>query len=149
MTEQQLTERFFEDYALDEAGGGRARTIDQSDITTFAGLTMDFHPAHVNRAFAEERFGGRLAHGALTFGVVVGLTVEYNPRAVAYGYDRIRFPTAVFAGDTVTATSVVIELAEHRNPRIGLVTKRYTGVNQRGETVLACRHVLAVDRRDT
>ncbi|AXK37843.1 protein dehydratase [Streptomyces armeniacus] len=142
-----LTERFYEDYALGETGGGGSRTLDQSDINAFAGLTMDFHPAHVNREFAEERFGGRLAHGVLTFGLVVGLTVEYNPRAVAYGYERIRFPGPVLAGDTVTATSVVTDLKEHRRPGIGLVTKEYTGVNQRGETVLSCLHILAVDRR--
>ena len=143
----RLVERFYEDYALDERGGGGSRTLDQSDINTFAGLTMDFHPAHVDRAFAEERFGGRLVHGVLTFGLVVGLTVEYNPRAVAYGYERIRFPRPVLAGDTITATSVVTDLSEHRRPGIGLVTKEYTGVNQHGDTVLACRHILAVDRR--
>ncbi|WNI34504.1 MaoC family dehydratase [Streptomyces sp. ITFR-6] len=143
----RLTERFWEDYALGEQGGGGSRTLDQSDVNTFAGLTQDFHPAHMDRAFAEERFGGRLVHGALTFGLVVGLTVEYNPRAVAYGYERIRFPKPVMAGDTVTATSVVVDIAEHRSPKIGLVTKEYTGVNQRGETVLFCRHILAVDRR--
>ncbi|OEU95999.1 MaoC family dehydratase [Streptomyces oceani] len=142
------TERFFEDYALGETGGGRSRTVDQSDVNTFAGLTMDFHPAHVDREFAQERFGGRLVHGVLTFGLVVGLTVEYNPRAVAYGYERVRFPGPVMAGDTITATSVVTELTEHRRPGIGLVTKRYTGVNQRAETVLSCLHILAVDRRD-
>ncbi|MET7640935.1 MaoC family dehydratase [Streptomyces sp. NPDC005438] len=143
----RLVERYFEDYVLDETGGGGSRTLDQSDVNTFAGLTMDFHPAHVNRAFAEERFGGRLVHGVLTFGLVVGLTVEYNPLAVAYGYERVRFPRPVRAGDTVTATSLVVDLAEHRRPGIGLVTKQYTGVNQDGETVLSCRHVLAVDRR--
>ncbi|KDQ71328.1 MaoC family dehydratase [Streptomyces halstedii] len=143
----RLVERFFEDYTVGEAQEGGSRTLDQSDISTFAGLTMDFHPAHMNRAFAEERFGGRLVHGVLTFGLVVGLTVEYNPRAVAYGYERIRFPRPVLAGDTVSASSVVTELREHRRPGIGLVTKQYTGTNQDGETVLSCLHILAVDRR--
>lgn len=140
-------ERPFEEYEIGERAGGRTKTIDQSDISQFAGLTMDFHPAHVDRQFAEERFGGRLAHGVLTFGVVVGLTVEYNLLAVAYGYDRLRFPTPVFAGDTITAHSEVVELADHKNPAIGLVTKKYTGTNQRGNVVLACQHILAVQRR--
>lgn len=143
----RLVERWFEDYAVGEAQEGGSRTLDQGDISAFAGLTMDFHPAHMNRAFAEERYGGRLVHGVLTFGLVVGLTVEYNPRAVAYGYERIRFPRPVRAGDTVSAHSVVTELREHRRPGIGLVTKQYTGTNQNGETVLSCLHILAVDRR--
>ncbi|MFB7918375.1 MaoC family dehydratase [Streptomyces sp. NPDC056061] len=143
----RLVERYFEDYTVGETQEGGSRTLDQGDISTFAGLTMDFHPAHMDRAFAEERFGGRLVHGVLTFGLVVGLTVEYNPRAVAYGYERIRFPRPVLAGDTVSAHAVVTELRDHRRPGIGLVTKQYTGTNQNGETVLSCLHILAVDRR--
>ncbi|MFF9352661.1 MaoC family dehydratase [Streptomyces sp. NPDC014734] len=143
----RLVERYFEDYTVGETQEGGSRTLDQGDISAFAGLTMDFHPAHMDRAFAEERFGGRLVHGVLTFGLVVGLTVEYNPRAVAYGYERIRFPRPVLAGDTVSAHGVVTELRDHRRPGIGLVTKQYTGTNQNGETVLSCLHILAVDRR--
>ena len=61
----------------------------------------------------------------------------------------MRFPKPVLAGDTVAAHSEVVELQPHRRPDIGLVTKRYTGVNQRGETVFSCLHTLAVDRRPT
>lgn len=143
-----LFDRYFEEYAVGEQGPPAGTVIAAEDIATFAGLTGDRHPAHTDADFATPRFGGVIAHGVLTFGVVVGLTVEYNRRAVAYGYDRIRFPHPVVAGDRVTATSEVVELRDHRNPRIGLVTKRYTGVNQDGATVLVCQHILAVDRRD-
>ncbi|MDF2444000.1 MAG: hypothetical protein JWR01_2203 [Subtercola sp.] len=137
----------FEEYAVGETQDARSRVITGDDITVFADLSGDQHPAHTDEAFATERFGGRLAHGVLTFAVVVGLTVEYNELSVAYGYDRIRFPRPVLAGDTVTASAEVIGVREHRNPAIGLVTKAYTAVNQRGETVLVCEHVLAVQKR--
>ncbi|WP_280425832.1 MaoC family dehydratase [Nocardia carnea] len=146
MTTPQFEDRYFEEYTIGETGTGGTRVIAAADIARFADLTGDHHPAHTDPGFAEPRFGNVIAHGVLTFGVVVGLTVEYNGRAVAYGYDRIRFPRPVLPGDTVRATSEVVDLAEHRNPRIGLVTKQYTGVNQRGDTVLVCKHVLAVDR---
>ena len=139
-------DRYFEDYAIGETGAGRSRVIDAADIARFADLTGDHHPAHTDPGYAAPKFGSVIAHGVLTFGVVVGLTVEYNGRAVAYGYDRIRFPRPVLPGDTVRATSEVIDLADHRNPGIGLVTKQYTAVNQNGDTVLVCKHVLAVDR---
>lgn len=143
-----LVDRFFDDYVVGEVGEGGTATITAEDVAAFAEMTHDHHPAHTDEEFAGERFGGIIAHGVLTFGVVVGLTVEYNRRAVAYGYDRIRFPGTVKAGDVITATSEVVEIAEHhRNPAIGLVTKQYTGTNQEGRTVVACRHVLAVDRR--
>ncbi|WP_068036373.1 MaoC family dehydratase [Nocardia speluncae] len=146
MTIPHFEDRYFEEYTLGETGTGGSRVIAAADIARFADLTGDHHPAHTDPGFAEPRFGSVIAHGVLTFGVVVGLTVEYNGRAVAYGYDRIRFPRPVLPGDTVRATSEVVDLAEHRNPRIGLVTKQYTGVDQRGDTVLVCKHVLAVDR---
>ncbi len=143
----QNIEKYFEDYALHERDIERRRTIDQSDINQFAGLTLDFHPAHVDRVYADERYGGRLAHGMLTFSLVTGLNVEYNMLAISYGYEKVRFPKPVFAGDTVTAQTEVIGLEPHRKPTIGLVTKKYTGVNQRGEVVFSCLHTLAVDRR--
>lgn len=141
-------ERFFEDYELGEREPERRRTIDQSDISQFAGLTQDFHPAHVDRVYADPRYGGRLVHGMLTFSLVTGLNVEYNLRAISYGYDKVRFPNAVRAGDTVVASAEVVTLAPHRKPNIGLVTKQYTGKNQDGQVVFSCLHTLAVDRRE-
>ncbi len=143
-----LSERYFEDYEAGEADEERRKTIDQADVNTFAGLTMDFHPAHIDRTFADERYGGRLVHGVLTFAVVTGLCVEYNLRAISYGYERLRFPNPVYAGDTIIAGATVVDVAEHRKPDIGLVTKEYTARNQDGAVVMSCRHVLAVDRRE-
>jgi acyl dehydratase len=142
-------ERFFEEYEVGETDPERSKTIDQADINLFAGLTLDFHPAHTDQTFAEERYGGRLVHGVLTFALVTGLCVEYNLKAISYGYERLRFPKPVYAGDTVRATATVVAVEPHRkNPGIGLVTKEYTGRNQDGAVVMACRHILAVDRRE-
>jgi len=140
-------ERYFEDYAVGETTSTPRKTIDQADISAFAGLTWDFHPAHTDEVFAAERYEGRIAHGMLTFSVVTGLTVEYNLLAISYGYERVRFPGVVRPGDTVGATAEVVELRDHRKPDIGLVVKAYTGTNQAGDVVFACQHLLAVDRR--
>ncbi|GAA1942578.1 MaoC family dehydratase [Nocardioides hwasunensis] len=145
---QRFADRWFDEYAVGQAEPGGSAVVGADDIADFARISHDDHPAHTDPGFAEPRFGGLLAHGVLTFSVVVGLTMEPNRRAVAYGYDRIRFPGPVLAGDTITATSEVVEVAAHpRNPAIGLVTKAYTGTNQDGRTVVVCRHVLAVDVR--
>lgn len=141
-----VEDRVFSDYELGERYQGMARTIDQSDINTFAGLTLDLHPAHLDHEFAAPRYGGRLAHGMLTFALVTGLTVEYNLRAISYGYDKVRFPGPVLAGDTVRAAAEVVDLADAKAPTHGLVTKQYTGtVGDR--VVFVCRHILAVERR--
>jgi acyl dehydratase len=143
----QTVERFFEDYEIGERDVERRRTIDQADINLFAGLTLDFHPAHIDRTFADARYGGRLVHGVLTFALVTGLNVEYNMRAISYGYEKMRFPGPLRAGDTLVARAEVVDLKPHRKPEIGLVTKQYTGLNQDGATVFSCLHILAVDRR--
>ncbi|MCO4319164.1 MaoC family dehydratase N-terminal domain-containing protein [Phyllobacterium sp. 21LDTY02-6] len=143
----QTIERYFEDYTIGERDIERRRTVDQADTTMFAGLTLDFHPAHIDESFAAPRYGGRLVHGMLTFSIVTGLCVEYNMKAISYGYEKVRFPAPVRAGDTIVAWSEVMELTPHRKPEIGLVTKKYTGQNQDGVTVFSCLHILAIDRK--
>ncbi len=140
-------DRYFEDYVLGERDEERRRTVDQCDTTLFAGLTLDYHPAHIDESFAKPRYGGRLVHGMLTFSIITGLNVEYNMKGISYGYEKVRFPAPVRAGDTLVARSEVVDLKPHRKPEIGLVTKQYTGLNQDGVTVFSCLHILAVDRR--
>lgn len=141
-----IEQRFFDDYVLGERFRSMGRTLDQGDISLFAGITQDFHPAHVDAAFADEAYGGRIAHGMLTFAVVTGLTVEYNLAAISYGYDKVRFPAPVRAGQTVVATSEVIELRDARSPDHGLVAKQYEGRLNDGTVVFVAKHTLAVRR---
>jgi len=144
----KVEERLFGEYVVGERYLSPGRTIDQADITVFAGLTQDFHPAHVDAAFAEAAYGARIAHGMLTFSIVTGLTVEYNLAAISYGYDRVRFPAPVTAGQTVVASAEVVELRDAKDPRFGLVVKQYEG--KVGDAVVfVCRHTLAVRREAT
>lgn len=140
-------ERYFEEYVVGEKVRGLSRTIEQSDVNAFAGLTMDMHPAHIDEVFAAHAFGKRLAHGMLTFSLVTGLTCEYNLRAFSYGYDKARFLRPVYAGDTVTGIAEVIALEPRPAKPHGLVRKRYDGLNQAGELVFSCVHVLAVEQK--
>jgi len=140
------SERYFDSYQLGERFLSVGRTLDQGDITVFAGLTMDFHPAHVDAAFADATYGGRIVHGMLTFAVVTGLTVEYNLAAISYGYDRVRFPNSVMAGETLKATSEVVDLRDAKNAEYGLVVKHYEGRTAKGAVAFVCDHTLAVRR---
>jgi acyl dehydratase len=83
------------------------------------------------------------------FSIAVGLTAgAINPRAMSYGYDRLRFVKPVFIGDTI---HVVVSVKEKRDdpkrPAHGIVVESCHALNQRGETVLACEHLLLVERR--
>src|SRR5919112_1043589 len=87
-----------------------AKTIGESDIYLFAGITGDFSPNHVNAEYMKKTpYGGIIAHGAL----VVGLMSTCSTRvldhatssrlAVSYGYDRIRFVKPVCVGVRLVA----------------------------------------------
>ena len=69
-----LHTKSFEDFTPGESFVSPGRTIEAADINLFAGLTGDFYPLHVDEVVAKEtRFGGRIAHGPLTFSIAVGL----------------------------------------------------------------------------
>ena len=89
------------------------KTISESDVYLYAGITGDFSPNHVNQTYMERSaWGRRMAHGALLVGFVSTASTmaiadtrdgaEETP--VAVGMDRVRFLEPVFIGDTVTVS---------------------------------------------
>ncbi|MDR7484500.1 MAG: MaoC family dehydratase [Armatimonadota bacterium] len=120
-----------------------AKTITEEDIQTFARLTGDFNPLHTDEAFARRtRFGGRIAHGMLTAGLisaVLGMRLP-GPGGI-YVSQSLRFRRPVRAGDHLTATAEVVAFDAGRRR----VTLRTTCTNQRGEVVLDGEAVLLVE----
>lgn len=119
------------------APGERAtfsKTITEADITGFAGLTGDFNPLHVDDEFARQsRFGGRIAHGMLTAGLisaVLGMRLP-GPGGI-YVSQTLSFKRPVHVGDTVTAVAEVLRFHSGRR----LLTLRTTCHNQRQEIVV-------------
>ncbi|MDQ0471857.1 MaoC/PaaZ C-terminal domain-containing protein [Labrys wisconsinensis] len=142
--------RYFEDYVLGEERRSHGRTITETDFVVHAGHTGDFFPHHMDAEHMKASpFGQRIAHGTMTFAIGIGLTAsEINPLAFTYGYDRLRFPRPVFIGDTIHTVLTVSALEpDPRRPDKGRVVESCRVVNQRGETVLACDHVLLAERR--
>lgn len=143
-------EQFFEDYALGATRRTTGRTITEADIVLHAGQTGDFFPHHMDAAWcATQDFGQRIAHGTLVFSVGIGLTATViNPRAMSYGYDRLRFVKPVFIGDTLYAQVAIADKRAHpKRAGHGIVVEAVTITNQRQETVLACEHLHIVERR--
>lgn len=130
---------YFDAINVGDRHTSRARTITETDIVTFAMLSGDWHPAHTDVTYAESDpvFGGRVAHGALVLSVALGL-VTFRPDAMKafYGIDRLRFVTPTRIGDTLHVETEVVGLSP-RDAGSGIVTSRFTVLNQRGETVLA------------
>ena len=143
------TERYFEEIQEGETFSVEGtRTITEADVVNFAGLSSDFHPLHMSTTAAEESdFDGRIAHGNLVFSVAEAMVADMNPRSFSYGYDGLRFVNPVLIGDTLTVHREVAE-TEGYNDSLGRVVYEYEVENQDGETVLACRHITLVERRE-
>src|SRR5574337_490943 len=104
------------------------------DILTFAAVTGDLNPAHVDEAFAQESiFGGKVAHGLLTASLISAVlgTVLPGPGAIYLSQD-LKFRKPVRIGDTITATVEVTELIPEKN----LVRLKTICSNQRDQVVL-------------
>jgi acyl dehydratase len=74
---------------------------------------------------------------------------DINPRAMSYGYDRLRFIRPVFIGDTIRVTASIADKRDHpKRMDSGIVAEKIEVVNQRDETVLVCEHLYLVQRRN-
>ena len=145
------TELFFEDYVEETARETTGRTITEADVVLHAGQTGDFYPHHMDAEWcAMQPFKQRIAHGTLIFSIGVGMTAgAINPRAMSYGYDRLRFIRPVFLNDTIRSSVTIKEKREDPKRKAhGIVVEALEIRNQKGETVLVADHLLLVERRD-
>jgi acyl dehydratase len=145
-----IAEQYFEDYVIGFSRRSLGRTITEADVVIHAGQTGDFFPHHMDAEWcATQDFQRRMAHGTLIFSVGVGMTANaINPRAMSYGYDRLRFIRPVFIGDTITVKATIREKRDHpKRPESGIVAEAVEIANQRGEIVLACEHLYLVERK--
>ena len=111
-----------------------AKTVTETDIYLYAGITGDFNPAHVNEAYAKNTFfKTRIAHGMLTAGFISAILASQLPGpGTIYLKQGLSFLAPVHIGDTITGRVEVIELITEKN-RIRLKT---SCTNQDGVVVL-------------
>lgn len=111
-----------------------AKTVSESDIYLYAGITGDFNPAHINEDYAKNTFfKTRIAHGMLSAGFISTVIGNELPGTGSiYVKQDLRFLAPVRIGDTITALVEVIEIMDGKN-RVRLKT---VCVNQEGTQVL-------------
>lgn len=110
------------------------KTVSEHDVYTYAGVSGDFNPAHVNEVEAQKgMFGKRIAHGMLSAGFIsTVLGTQLPGPGTIYMGQELRFTKPVFFGDTITATVTVAELIPEKNRAI-LDT---VCTNQNGDVVI-------------
>lgn len=123
------------------------KTIGESDVYLFAGITGDLAPNHIDEEYIKRsRYGRRMAHGALLVGFMSTASTKAvessrsNAREtpVSLGYDRIRFVGPVFLGDTITVDYIVCAVDTERRRS----TAEIKVTNQDGEIVAVAEHIL-------
>lgn len=126
------------------------RTVAETDVLAFSGLTGDFNPLHVDEEFARTSpFGTRVPHGPLIHDMYLGLLDRLglvSGTALAFLELRWKFLAPVLVGDTIHARVVVQAKRELSKPDRGIVTFAVTLFNQRGEAVQEGEHVLLLAR---
>ena len=111
-----------------------SKTVSESDIYQFAGVTGDFNPAHINEAYAKKTyFKTRIAHGMLSAGFIsTTIATKLPGTGSIYIKQNLSFLAPVRIGDTITARVELVEIIEGKN-RVRLKT---VCVNQEGTQVL-------------
>ena len=127
-----------------------AKTVGETDVTLFAGITGDFSDTHINDQYMKERsnLGGRIVHGALLVGYMsTASTISIahvihqeglTDFPVSAGYDKLRFLKPVMLGDTVTVTYTVANVDREK----GRSTAKVEAFNQKNELVAVAEHVM-------
>ena len=112
-----------------------SKTVTETDIVMYAGLSGDFNSAHIDAESAKHgMFGQRIAHGMLSAGFISNALGNNLPGPGGiYLSQELRFLKPVFIGDTVTATVTAVERIEEKN-RLKMET---IVTNQRGEQVIS------------
>lgn len=122
-----------------------SKTISETDVYLYAGITGDFNPAHVNEAYAQTTtFKTRIAHGMLTAGFISNLlgTRLPGPGSI-YLSQNLKFLAPVTIGDTITATVEVVDIIKEAK-RVRLKT---TCANQEGTIVVDGEALISPPRK--
>ena len=119
------------------------KTVSESDVYLFAGITGDLDPNHVDEEFCRgTSLGHRVAHGALIVGYMSAassrILEDFDRPMVSAGYDRIRFLKPVYLGDTIRVDYVITSLDAKRERIVANVEVK----NQRGELVCVADHIM-------
>ena len=141
---------YFDEVEVGQEWVSPGRTITETDIVNFAGLSGDFNPIHVDHEFAKSTpFRRPIAHGLLGFAIGSGLIVVC-PLMRTLAFLEIRewhFRNPVFIGDTIRVRSTVMEKEARSRGRRGTITWKREILNQEGKLVQEGISVTLVEGR--
>ena len=133
-------EGYYEDLNVGDEFVSPARTITETDIVAFAGISGDYNPLHTDAERAKTTiFGARIAHGLLGVAIASGLASRikelHDDKYVAFLGLKWEFRKPVFIGDTLRLVENVAQKRETKRPDAGLVVFTMALVNQHDDRV--------------
>jgi 3-hydroxybutyryl-CoA dehydratase len=119
------------------------KTVSESDVYLFAGITGDMDPNHVDEEYCRKTsLGHRVAHGTLILGYTSAASTrilqDFDRPMVSVGYDRIRFLKPVYFGDTITIDYEIASVEREKERTIAKIEVK----NQRDELVAVATHIM-------
>lgn len=151
----QIPSLYFEDLYVGMRFLSAGRTVTETDIVAFAGLSGDYNQLHVDAQFAEKTVhGARIAHGLLVLSILSGLSTRV-PLMQAIGENIVglaglecKWKRATKIGDTLHVRLSVTDLRSTSKGDKGAVILNREAINQHGEVVLESIWTLLVRCRD-
>ncbi len=144
--------RFFEDFEVGDIYRSRlGRTVYESDNVLFTLMSNNTNQIHFNADYAKKTgFDAPLMNSIVTLAVVAGLGVaDISENGFALGWDEIKLPNPVYAGDTLYSESEVVALRESKSRAgQGIVKVLTRGMNQKGQIVIEYTRSVMVWCRD-
>jgi itaconyl-CoA hydratase len=144
--------RFFDDFKVGDVYRVRyGRTVTENDNIWFTLLTCNTNQIHFNNDYGTKTdFGQCLINSTLTLAIVTGMCVaDVSENGFALGWDEVRMPNPLFAGDTIYADTEVLDLRESKSrPGQGVVKVKHRGIKQDGTVVIEMTRSVMVWKRD-
>ncbi len=130
---------YFEDFQIGYSIQSPGRTITETDVVTFAGLSGDYNQLHTDEVYASAgQFGARVAHGLLGLSIASGLALRLGfmeGTVDAFLSLEWKFRRPIYIGDTIHVTAEVVNTRAMRRAGGGIVDFDVAVVNQDGQSV--------------
>lgn len=131
--------RYLEDFTVGETIDTGRRTVTETDIVIFTGLSGDFNPLHTDEQFAQTtQHGTRIAQGLLGASIASGLVAQtglLTGTGLAFLGMTWKYTGVIKAGDTIRVSQTVLEARPSSKPGRGVLTRKIDVLNQRDEIV--------------
>lgn len=142
----------YEQFNIGDSYISQARTVNEADVSLFAGLSGDFNPLHTDAEFAKTTpTGERIAHGMLIMSMATGManwTGVFEGTTIALAEQQIKYKGVVRFGDTIHLRLTVAEKRETSKPDRGVVTFSADVLNQSGAVVIEGQWTLLMKREE-